>query len=44
VDPLKVASGEPLPSLHSSKFAPLPEATIRTGVRAVVASALDVLR
>jgi amidohydrolase len=44
VDPAKVASGEPLPSLHSSKFAPMPEETIRTGVRAVVASALELLR
>ena len=44
VDPALVASGQPLPSLHSSKFAPLPEATIRAGVRAVVASALEMLR
>jgi amidohydrolase len=44
VDPAKVASGEPLPSLHSSKFVPLPEPTLRTGVRAVVAMALDLLK
>jgi hippurate hydrolase len=44
VDPARVASGEPLPSLHSSKFAPLPEPTIRTGIRTMVASALEVLR
>jgi len=44
VDPARVASGEPLPSLHSSKFAPVPDATIRTGVRTVVASAMEILR
>jgi amidohydrolase len=44
IDPARVASGEPLPSLHSSKFSPLPEPTIRAGVRAVVASAMDLLR
>jgi hippurate hydrolase len=44
VDPALVASGAALPSLHSSKFAPMPEATIRAGVRAVVASALEMLR
>ncbi len=44
VDPALVASGAALPSLHSSKFAPVPEATIRAGVRAVVASAVDLLK
>jgi hippurate hydrolase len=44
VDPARVASGEPLPSLHSSKFVAVPEGTIRAGVRAVVASAVDLLR
>lgn len=44
VDPALVASGQPLPSLHSSKFAPMPEATIRAAVRAVVASAVEMLR
>jgi amidohydrolase len=44
VDPARVASGEPLPSLHSSKFQPLPEPTLRAGVRAVVAMAIDLLR
>lgn len=39
VDPARYAEslregGEPLPSLHSSRFAPLPEPTLRTGVRA----------
>jgi hippurate hydrolase len=47
VDPVKFAesqrTGEPLPSLHSSKFAPLPEPTIKTGVTALTASALELL-
>jgi hippurate hydrolase len=47
VDPAKVAeserNGTPLPSLHSSKFAPLPEPAIRTGVAAMSAAALDLL-
>jgi hippurate hydrolase len=47
VDPVKVAESEhtgvALPSLHSSRFAPLPEPTIKTGVIAVTAVALDLL-
>lgn len=47
VDPVKYAeserTGEPLPSLHSSKFAPLPEPTIKTGISAATAAALDLL-
>lgn len=47
VAPEKVAesrrTGAPLPSLHSSKFAPLPEPTIKTGVTAMTAAALDLL-
>ncbi len=35
--------GEPLPSLHSSRFAPDPETTIKTGVTAMAAAALDLL-
>src|SRR5207253_8419800 len=39
VDPVKIAdskkNGKMLPSLHSSKFAPVPESTIRTGNIAV---------
>jgi hippurate hydrolase len=34
-------NGEPLPSLHSSLFAPLPEPTIKTGVMAMTAAVLD---
>lgn len=47
VDPAKAAehqrTGAPLPSLHSSKFAPVPEPTINTGVLAMTAAALDLL-
>jgi hippurate hydrolase len=35
--------GEPLPSLHSSRFAPLPEPTLKTGVEAMTAAALELL-
>ena len=47
VDPAKVAeserTGAALPSLHSSKFAPVPEPTIKTGVMAMTSAALDLL-
>jgi len=47
VDPAKVAesqrTGVALPSLHSSRFAPLPEPTIKTGITALTAAALDLL-
>jgi hippurate hydrolase len=47
VDPAKVAeserTGTPLPSLHSDKFAPVPEPTIKTGVTGLTAVALDIL-
>ena len=35
--------GKPLPSLHSSLFAPDPEPTIKTGVMAMSAAAVDLL-
>ena len=35
--------GEPLPSLHSSRYAPLPEPTLRTGVRSMANLALSLL-
>ncbi|RDV13178.1 amidohydrolase [Pontibacter diazotrophicus] len=45
VDPAKVREaeqkGEALPSLHSPLFAPLPEPTIKTGVKAMSAAALE---
>lgn len=47
VDPAKVAeskrTGVPLPSLHSSRFAPLPEPTLKTGITATVAAVLELL-
>src|SRR5881227_3584902 len=48
VDPAKFTdykqTGKELPSLHSSKFAPVPEPTIRTGVLAMTAAVLDLLK
>src|SRR6266536_6558337 len=48
VDPAKIAeykqAGKELPSLHSSKFAPVPEPTIRTGVVAMAAAVLDLMK
>jgi amidohydrolase len=35
--------GTILPSLHSSRFAPLPEPTLRTGVKAMTSAVLDLL-
>src|SRR5438874_3341371 len=37
-------SGTPLPSLHSSKFAPVPEPTIRTGIIAMTAAVLELMK
>lgn len=37
-------SGPPLPALHSSSFAPDPDPTIATGVKAMSAAALEILR
>jgi len=46
-DPAKyeesLRTGLPLPSPHSPRFAPVPEPSIRTGVTAVVGTALDLL-
>jgi amidohydrolase len=48
VDPVKVAeskkSGVPLPSLHSSKFAPVPEPTIRTGLIGMISAVLELMK
>src|ERR1700704_6227255 len=48
VDPAKVAeskkTGVPLPSLHSSKFAPVPEPTIRTGLIGMISAVLEVMK
>jgi amidohydrolase len=35
--------GKPLPSLHSSVYAPAPEPSIKTGVKAMTAAVLDLL-
>ncbi|MBI5688256.1 MAG: amidohydrolase [Verrucomicrobia bacterium] len=46
-DPKRVAEadrgGQPLPSLHSPLYAPLPEPTIKTGVTAMTAAVLELL-
>jgi len=48
VDPAKAAeskkTGAPLPSLHSSKFLPVPEPTIRTAVIGMTATVLDLMK
>jgi hippurate hydrolase len=37
-------SGKPLPSLHSSLWAPLPEPTIKTAVTAMSAAVLELMQ
>ena len=48
VEPAKIAEykqgGKELPTLHSSKFAPVPEPTIRTGVIGMVTAVLDLMK
>lgn len=48
VDPAKASeskkNGTALPSLHSSKFAPVPQPTIRTGVIGMTAAVLDLMK
>jgi amidohydrolase len=48
VDPGKMAdykkAGKELPSLHSSKFAPVPEPTIRTGVIGMITAVLELMK
>ncbi|MGI8819404.1 MAG: amidohydrolase [Chthoniobacterales bacterium] len=48
VDPAKAAeakkTGAVLPSLHSSKFAPVPEPTIRTGLIGMTSAVLDLMK
>jgi amidohydrolase len=48
VDPAKVKqskeTGAPLPSLHSALFAPLPEPTLRTGVKAMTSVVLELMK
>ena len=48
VDPDKLResqrTGVPLPSLHSSQWAPVPEPTLRTGVKAMTSVVLDLMK
>jgi amidohydrolase len=48
VDPAKIAEfkqlGKELPTLHSSKFAPVPEPTIRLGIVAMTAAVLELMK
>jgi len=48
VDPAKIAEykkeRKELPSLHSSKFAPVPEPTIRVGIVAMTAAVLELMK
>lgn len=48
VDPAKVKrseeTGVPLPSLHSALFEPLPEPTLRTGIKAMTAAVLELMK
>ena len=49
VEPAKLAESKkpgaaPLPTLHSSRFAPVPEPTIRTGMVAMTAAVLDLMK
>ena len=47
-DPLKVKqhreTGAALPGLHSALFAPVPEPTLRTGVKATTATVLELMK
>jgi amidohydrolase len=48
VDPAKIEefkkAGKELPTLHSSKFAPVPEPTIRTGMIGMIAAVLELMK
>ncbi len=48
VDPAKIAefkqAGKELPTLHSSKFAPVPEPTIRTGMIGMITAVLELMK
>ncbi len=48
VEPAKIAEykqqGKELPTLHSSKFAPVPEPTIRVGIIGVTSAVLDLMK
>ncbi len=48
VDPASVKdskeTGRPLPSLHSALFQPLPEPTLRTGIKAMTSAVLELMK
>ena len=48
VDPAKIAeskkTGTPLPSVHSSKFAPVPEPTIQVGIIGMTSAVLELMK
>jgi len=48
VEPAKIAdskkTGTPLPSLHSSKFAPVPDATIRVAIIGMTSAVLELMK
>ena len=48
VDPARVKksreTGTPLPSLHSALFEPLPEPTLRTGIKAMTSAVLELMK
>jgi amidohydrolase len=48
VEPARVEaarkSGKPLPSLHSSLFEPLPEPTLRTGIKGMTAAVMELMK
>src|SRR6266568_4982763 len=48
VEPAKIAeykqAGKELPSLHSSKFAPVPEPTIRVGIIGITSAVLELMK
>ncbi|HXP61382.1 MAG TPA: amidohydrolase [Dongiaceae bacterium] len=47
-DPVKLQesrnTGRPMPSLHSALFAPVPEPTLRTGVKAMTSAVLELMK
>jgi hippurate hydrolase len=44
VDPAKITSGARLPSLHSSEFAPVADATLRGGIKAMTLAVMELLK
>ena len=44
IDPARIASGERVPGLHSSGFAPVPEPTLRTAIKSMTTMAMELLK